>query len=69
MFRNPDRARLPRLSLRPVRAVCLDTSHADPDTPCPYCDDNPDTDPILGIALTQHAELAAEDAEGFGWAA
>ncbi len=67
MFRNPSTARLPRLSLRPVRAVCLDTFHADPDTPCPYCDPDTATDITLGIAIAAHAELAAEDAELFGW--
>jgi hypothetical protein len=67
MFRNPHRAGLPRLALLPVRAVCLDTFHNDPDSPCPYCDPDTATDATLGIVVAAHAQMAAEDAELFGW--
>jgi hypothetical protein len=70
MFANPKRARLTRLSRRPIRAVCLDLAHTDPDSPCTYCDATDDSDTVVhGLALRRHAELAAEDAELAGWAA
>ncbi|GAA4963826.1 hypothetical protein [Actinoplanes utahensis] len=69
MYTNPDPARLPRLRLRPVHTICLDTRHDNPDEPCPWCTAGADTDDALGIALTRHAELVAEDAEAFGWPA
>ncbi len=73
MFANPNPARLTRLARRPIRTVCLDLAHTNPDAPCPYCDPdaNPTAadDPILGLALLRHVELAAEDAELAGWAA
>ncbi|TDC30572.1 hypothetical protein [Micromonospora sp. KC213] len=58
-----------RLTLRPIRRICLDLSHTEPDQTCPYC--NPDTvlDAIVTAALNRHAEIAAEDAEAWGWAA
>ncbi|MGB2569289.1 hypothetical protein ACPFP2_12670 [Micromonospora citrea] len=58
-----------RLARRPIRRTCLDLHHTDPDQTCPYC--NPDThaDAILAAALNRHAQLAAEDAEMWGWAA
>lgn len=69
MFANPDAARLRRLSLRPVRSICLDSAHTDPDSPCPWCTADADTDDALGIALARHAELVAEDTELYGWGA
>jgi hypothetical protein len=67
MYNNP--ARMPRLQLRPVRAICLDTQHDNPDEPCPWCTDGADTDDALGIALVRHSELVAETAELYGWGA
>jgi hypothetical protein len=67
MFANPDPARLRRLSLRPVRSVCLDTFHHDPDTPCPWCGPDSEPDGPVGIAIARHAELVAEDTELYGW--
>lgn len=67
MMTNPDPARLPRLRLRPVRSVCLDTSHTDPSAPCAWCDSAPLADETVGIALAQHADLVAEDAALYGW--
>ena len=70
MFANPNRARLTRLTRRPIRSVCLDTFHTNPDDPCAYCDTADDTDTAVNaLALLRHAELAAEDAELAGWAA
>ena len=59
-----------RLALRPIHRICLDMRHTDPDQPCPYCTD-PDTELtlILDAATRRHAELAAQDAETWGWAA
>ncbi|WP_433230515.1 hypothetical protein ACQP2H_01110 [Micromonospora sp. CA-248260] len=57
-----------RLARRPIRRTCLDLHHTDPDQACPYCTDTHTTD-ILTAALRQHAEIAAEDAEAWGWAA
>jgi hypothetical protein len=36
---------------------------------CPHCDTDPSTDPVIEAAQRRHAELAAEDSEGFGSAA
>jgi hypothetical protein len=58
-----------RQSRRPIRRLCLDLAHTDPDSPCPYCTPAPGDDPVIALVLRRHAELAAEDAEGFGWAA
>ncbi|MEU1884211.1 hypothetical protein ABZ491_01845 [Micromonospora rifamycinica] len=57
-----------RLARRPIRRTCLDLHHTDPDQTCPYCTDTHTTE-ILATALRQHAEIAAEDAEAWGWAA
>ena len=58
-----------RSHARPVRRVCLDLHHTDPDRPCPYCDPDPVTDDLVSRAVARHAEIAAEDAEGWGWVA
>ncbi|MEV4462118.1 hypothetical protein AB0J51_00690 [Micromonospora echinofusca] len=58
-----------RLTLRPIRRTCLDLNHTDPDQTCPYCTPDTHTDAILDAALARHAEIAAEDAEAWGWAA
>jgi hypothetical protein len=65
MHTNP--ARPLRLSLRPVRSICLDTQHDNPDEPCPWCTADADTDDALGIALTRHAAMVADDAAAFEW--
>lgn len=57
-----------RLTLRPIRRTCLDLHHTDPDQECPYCTDT-HADAILDAALARHVEIAAEDAEAWGWAA
>ncbi|MEU7996173.1 hypothetical protein AB0B83_12665 [Micromonospora sp. NPDC049060] len=57
-----------RLTLRPIRRTCLDLNHTDPDQDCPYCTDT-HAAAILDAALARHAEIAAEDAEAWGWAA
>ena len=54
-----------RMRRRPIRRVCLDLAHRDPDMACPYCSD--DHGVVLEVALRRHAQLAAEDAAGFGW--
>ncbi|MEV0329829.1 hypothetical protein AB0H63_25760 [Micromonospora echinospora] len=58
-----------RITLRPIRRICLDLNHTDPDQCCAYC--APDTllDDLLTAALLRHAEIAADDAEAWGWAA
>ncbi|MEV0734228.1 hypothetical protein [Polymorphospora sp. NPDC050346] len=58
-----------RLKRRPVRRVCLDLRHRNPDLPCPYCDPTPDTDPVIALATRQHADLITYDAELWGWPA
>ncbi|KXK58551.1 hypothetical protein AWW66_29130 [Micromonospora rosaria] len=58
-----------RLTRRPIRRLCLDLAHTDPDQTCPYCTPDNDAAAILTAALRQHAEIAAEDAEAWGWAA
>ncbi|TDB67624.1 hypothetical protein [Micromonospora sp. KC721] len=58
-----------RLTLRPIRRICLDLSHTDPDQTCPYCAPDTHADAIVAAALARHAEIAADDAEMWGWAA
>ncbi|MEV0878246.1 hypothetical protein AB0I85_10500 [Micromonospora echinofusca] len=58
-----------RLTRRPIRRLCLDLAHTDPDQTCPYCADDTQAAAIVAAALAQHAEIAAEDAEAWGWAA
>ncbi|WFE60818.1 hypothetical protein [Micromonospora sp. WMMD712] len=58
-----------RLTMRPIRRICLDLHHTDPDQSCPYCAPDPVLDALIGTALRRHAEIAAEDAETWGWAA
>ncbi|SDY44518.1 hypothetical protein SAMN05444365_102283 [Micromonospora pattaloongensis] len=58
-----------RLARRPIRRTCLDLAHTDPDQTCPYCTPDTQAAAILDAALAQHAEIAAEDAETWGWAA
>ncbi|MEH0841899.1 hypothetical protein V6U81_05815 [Micromonospora sp. CPCC 205711] len=58
-----------RLTRRPIRRTCLDLAHTDPDQQCPYCAPDTDAAKILDTALRQHVEIAAEDAEAWGWAA
>ncbi|WP_433055526.1 hypothetical protein [Dactylosporangium sp. CS-033363] len=47
---------------------CPDTSHRNPDLPCPYCtsarDDQAD---IISAVRRRHARTHAEDVDGFGW--
>ncbi|MER7445240.1 hypothetical protein [Micromonospora avicenniae] len=58
-----------RFTRRPIRRTCLDLAHTDPDQQCPYCAPDTQADAILAAALNRHAEIAAEDAETWGWAA
>ncbi|MGN9803443.1 hypothetical protein [Micromonospora sp. L32] len=58
-----------RLTRRPIRRTCLDLAHTDADQQCPYCAPDTGAAAILDAALRQHAEIAAEDAEAWGWAA
>ncbi|MGV9980397.1 hypothetical protein ACWDUH_22230 [Micromonospora wenchangensis] len=58
-----------RLARRPIRRTRLDLHHTDPDQTCPYCAPDPILDGLVAAALQQHAEIAAEDAEAWGWAA
>jgi hypothetical protein len=58
-----------RSHARPISRVCLDLHHTDPDRPCPYCDPDPTTDDVIGRAIRAHADIAAEDAEAWGWVA
>ncbi|WP_435121258.1 hypothetical protein [Micromonospora tulbaghiae] len=58
-----------RLNRRPIRRTCLDLLHTDPDQTCPYCASDPDAVDVIAAALRRHAEIAAEDAEAWGWAA
>lgn len=58
-----------RLTLRPISRICLDLNHTDPDQHCPYCAPDTVLDGLVAAALQQHAEIAAEDAEAWGWAA
>lgn len=58
-----------RLTLRPISRVCLDLSHTNPDQHCPYCSPDPVADVLLAAAVQRHAEIAADDAETWGWAA
>ncbi|MTK04424.1 hypothetical protein [Micromonospora sp. CP22] len=58
-----------RLNRRPIRRTCLDLTHTDPDQHCVYCTPDPHAADIITAALRQHAEIAAEDAEAWGWVA
>lgn len=58
-----------RLTLRPISRICLDMSHTDPDQQCPYCAPDTSLDNLLVAAVQRHAEIAAEEAEAWGWAA
>ena len=65
-----------RSHARPVRRLCLDLAHREPGRRCPYCDpsyyladDSAGRQDLLSQATRTHAEIAAEDAEGWGWVA
>lgn len=58
-----------RLTRRPIRRTCLDLTHTDPDQTCPYCTPDTQATDIIAAALARHTEIAAEDAEAWGWAA
>jgi len=58
-----------RLRKRPISTFCPHPSHTDPDQRCPYCLPDTEADAVLSAALRRHAEVAAEDAEAWGWAA